>query len=220
MSGVGSCFFLPGWAAPGHLYAPGLPGGWRVLDPPGFRAGASLEENREWLQRRVEREAGQVLLAGHSMGGALALLVAAARPDLVSRLLLFSPAGLPIVKPVRDSASDFVRQLLDGLYPPSLVARGVLEVCRAPRSAVALARGLRALDLGAEMLRVRSAGTPAVVVGCTTDTLVPPSQCRRAASLLGAGYREIGRSGGHMWMLGDWPRLRVELRDFSGQLQT
>jgi pimeloyl-ACP methyl ester carboxylesterase len=203
-------FFLPGWGAPADLYRPGLPPGWNALDPPGFRGGADLEANARWLRRQLERE-GPAALGGHSMGGALAVLAAATSPELVRSLVLFSPAGLPLTKPMRTSARDFFGQFTSGLYPPGHVARAARELLRAPRSALTLARRLRGLDLGAEMSRVRDAGIPVVVVGCATDTLVTTAHCRAAASLLGASYREIEGPGGHMWMLGAWPKLRSEL---------
>jgi pimeloyl-ACP methyl ester carboxylesterase len=205
-----SAFFLPGWGAPAELYVPGLPSGWTALDPPGFRGGADLEANNRWLRSRLERE-GPVALGGHSMGGALAVLAAAASPELVRSLVLFSPAGLPLSKPMRTSARDFFGQLTNGLYPPTHVTHAARELLRAPRAALVLARRLRGLDLGVEMTRVREAGIPVVVVGCATDTLVTTAHCRAAARLLGASYREVEGPGGHMWMLGAWSRLRTEL---------
>jgi pimeloyl-ACP methyl ester carboxylesterase len=180
-------FFLPGWGAPADLYRPGLPPGWNALDPPGFRGGADLEANARWLRRQLERE-GPAALGGHSMGGALAVLAAATSPELVRSLVLFSPAGLPLTKPMRTSARDFFGQFTSGLYPPGHVARAARELLRAPRSALTLARRLRGLD-----------------------PLLTPAHCRAAASLLGASYREIEGPGGHMWMLGAWPKLRSEL---------
>ena len=61
------------------------------------------------------------------------------------------------------------------------------------------------------MARVREAGIPVVVVGCSTDTLVTTAHCRAVAAHLGAAYREVDGAGGHMWMLGAWPVLRSEL---------
>jgi pimeloyl-ACP methyl ester carboxylesterase len=203
-------FFLPGWGAPADLYCPGLPPQWRALDPPGFRGGADLEANARWLHRRL-RHQGPAALGGHSMGGALAVLAAAAQPELVRRLVLFSPAGLPLTKPMRKSARDFFGQLTSGLYPASQVVGATGELVRAPRSALALARRLRGLDLRGEMARVREAGIPVVVVGCSTDTLVTTAHCRAVAAHLGAAYREVDGVGGHMWMLGAWPVLRSEL---------
>jgi pimeloyl-ACP methyl ester carboxylesterase len=199
--------FLPGWGAPAGLYRPGLPAGWRELKPPGF----DLLEHRRWLAENLRSKGDPVVLAGHSMGGALALLTAAEVPELVRRLILISPAGLPLRKPLRASARDFVRQVAAGRYARRDVAAAVLEVARSPRVALRLARQIHDLDLSDEMRRVRSAGIPVTVVGCTTDTLVTAEHSRRAAWLLGGTYRELGLAGGHMWMLGSWPVLASEL---------
>jgi pimeloyl-ACP methyl ester carboxylesterase len=199
--------FLPGWGAPAELYRPGLPPGWRALSPPGFE----LAAHRRWLELELGSCERPVVLGGHSMGGALALLAAAARPELVRRLVLISPAGLPLRKPLRSSAREFVGQVAAGRYPLRQVGAAVLEVARSPAAALRLARQVHDLDLTPEMRRVRSAGIPVTVVGCATDTLVTPDHSRRAARLLGASYRELGLAGGHMWMLGSWAALAAEL---------
>jgi pimeloyl-ACP methyl ester carboxylesterase len=204
---VDHSLFLPGWGAPAGLYRPGLPDGWAVVSPPGFE----LRKHRLWLERELASRGDSVVLAGHSMGGALALLAAAARPDLVRRLILISPAGLPLRKPLRDSARDFVRQAAAGRYPRRELRAALRRVAGSPRAALRLAREVHDLDLSSEMRRVRSAGIPVTVVGCTTDTLVTAEHSRRAAKLLGAAYRELGLTGGHMWMLTAWPVLAAEL---------
>jgi pimeloyl-ACP methyl ester carboxylesterase len=56
------------------------------------------------------------------MGAAVAICAASERPDLVKRLILFSPAGLPLSKPLRSSFWLLVRQALQGLYPAREVA--------------------------------------------------------------------------------------------------
>lgn len=50
------------------------------------------------------------------------------------------------------------------------------------------------------------------LIGCASDTLVTPAHCRRAAFLLGASYRELAITGGHVWMLSDGERLATELQ--------
>jgi pimeloyl-ACP methyl ester carboxylesterase len=77
--------FVPGWGAPATLYEPGLPTGWRALEPPSF--GGSLTDYRRWLGLELHRR-GRSPLGGHSMGGALAILAAADSPELVERLVL------------------------------------------------------------------------------------------------------------------------------------
>src|SRR5262245_17790181 len=125
-----TCCALPGGAADG----------WAALDPPRFGDTAgSLEAYRRWLVGQLDSRATPVELAGHSMGGALAILAAAARPNRVERLVLLSPAGLPLSKPFRKSLGDFAGQLASGRYPLSIGARAGLAVAQAPRAALRLA---------------------------------------------------------------------------------
>jgi pimeloyl-ACP methyl ester carboxylesterase len=207
-----SSLFLPGWGAPGALYASGLPVGWRALEPPRFgRTEPSFGSYLVWLLAELESLREPVALAGHSMGGALALAAAARRPDRIRRLVLLSPAGLPLTKPVRRSLADFAGQLASRRYPARQAAPAIAAALRAPRTAWRLALSVRSLDLSAEMRRVSAAGIDTTVVGCSTDTLVTAAHCRRAADLLGARYRELPLAGGHMWMLDAWPTLAAEL---------
>jgi pimeloyl-ACP methyl ester carboxylesterase len=202
-----SRLFLPGWGAPGTLYAPALPATWQALEPPAFAAtGGSLAAYRGWLGRELRRR-GRSALAGHSMGGALAILAAADTPELVDRLVLIGPAGLPLDKPIRASVRDFVGQLVRGEYPRQIAATAALAIARAPLSALRLAEHVRSLDLRRECARVHAAGVPAVVIGCATDTLVTTDRSRELARSLGARYEELDLRGGHMWMLGDRRRF-------------
>ncbi len=204
--------FLPGWGAPARLYSDGLPAGWTALDPPPFaNAEGSLDSYRAWLLDELDRRPGPVDLAGHSMGGALAILAAAARPDRVKRLVLISPAGLPLTKPMRKSLAQFGGQVATGRYPLAQVVMASAAAVRAPRAALRLAQVLRGSDLSREMKIVRRAGIPSTVVGCESDTLVTAFHCRRIAELLGSVYRELPLPGGHMWMLRAWPRMQREL---------
>ena len=94
--------FVPGLAARGSLYASGLPEGWSALEPPSLGlTGGRFDALREWLVVELQRHGQPATLAGHSLGAALAITAAADRPDLVGRLILFSPAGLPLSKPMR-----------------------------------------------------------------------------------------------------------------------
>ncbi|HVS86282.1 MAG TPA: hypothetical protein VHD91_11675, partial [Gaiellaceae bacterium] len=128
-------------------------------------------------------------------------------PELVERLVLIAPAGMPLEKPVRESVRDFVRQVCSGSYPRDLAARALLAFARAPRRALAVAEHVRGLDLRRECARIEAAGIPATVIGCVSDTLVTADRARALAEALGARYEELDLRGGHMWMLDDAERF-------------
>jgi pimeloyl-ACP methyl ester carboxylesterase len=152
-----------------------------------------------------------VVLAGHSMGGALALLAAAERPEAVERLVLISPAGLPLTKPMLRSGLQFFSQVAQRRFPFRHAATSIAGVATAPHAALRVALEVRRLDLSPQMRTLAAAGVPVTVVGCSTDTLVTSDSCRRAADLLGARYDELEVEGGHMWMFGRWPTFEAVL---------
>lgn len=190
---------MPGWAAPARLYVPGLPKGWHALELPSFRkTRGELPAYRAWLVDEIAGR-GPVRLAGHSMGATLALLAALDRPDLVERLTLLSPAGLPLAKPIPSSLVTWVRQVVTGRFPLRQVGRSIVRVGVAPRSALRLGRFVHQLDLRPELERVRPNPVPCTVVGCTTDSMTPTSHCRELATLIGAEYGEVDAGDGHIW---------------------
>jgi pimeloyl-ACP methyl ester carboxylesterase len=199
--------FVPGWGAPKGLYTMGLPAGWEALEPPRFReTRGRLPAYRQWLGEEISVREPSVTLAGHSMGAALAILAAVDLPGAVERLILLSPAGLPLGKPLRASLATFAGQVLHGWYPAGELARAVSDVAGAPRAALNLAQAIHDLDLTHELERLRATGLAITVVGCSADRLTTPDHCRRMAALLGASYRELEARGGHIWMIAE-PRL-------------
>ena len=67
---------------------------------PGHPDGAPLQGARamaDWVIAEIEEIPGSIVMVGHSLGGAVALEVALARPDLTSGLVLVSTgARLPV----------------------------------------------------------------------------------------------------------------------------
>jgi pimeloyl-ACP methyl ester carboxylesterase len=206
-----SGLFLPGLGARGSLYAPGLPADWVVLDHPSLgQTRGRFAAQRAWLVDELARRGQPTTLAGHSLGAALAIAAAADRPDLVEALRLFSPAGLPLSKPIRDSLWLAARQVVQGLFPAREVAATVGETIRHPLAMHRLAREAHDLDLTGELTRVAAAGIPALVVVGATDTLTTPAVCEAIAAALGCPCQQIDGAG-HNWMMSDWPRFRALL---------
>jgi len=140
------------WTDYSALLATRLDG--EALDLPGFgesgpaagSRGYSVQAHARTVVAYLEhRWSGPVHLVGNSMGGVAALLVAAARPDLVRTLTLVSPA-MPWLRPRR--GSDFAMPLLlvpgIGRYaqrrldelPPERRAAGLIRICFADPAAV------------------------------------------------------------------------------------
>jgi pimeloyl-ACP methyl ester carboxylesterase len=204
--------FLPGFGARARAYDDGLPPGWESLQPPPPSVtGGSLAILADWVSGELACRPRPAFLAGHSMGAALAILVAAGNPEAVSGLLLIAPAGLPLHKPIRTSARDLARQLVTGTHRAGDALLSAAELLAAPAASVRLVRALRGLDLRPQMSSVREAGTPVTVIGCTTDTLTTPAHCVDAAAMLGGSYRELRLDGGHVWMFGRWNALHSVL---------
>jgi pimeloyl-ACP methyl ester carboxylesterase len=110
--------------------------GW---SDPAPRGNYALSTHARSVMRLIElRGRGPVHLFGNSMGGAIAILLAARRPDLVRTLTLVSPA-VPDLRPRTGSdalmplllmpgASHLVERRLAGMDPAARV-RQVLELC-------------------------------------------------------------------------------------------
>jgi pimeloyl-ACP methyl ester carboxylesterase len=190
--------FLPGFGARATFYEDALGPGWSILDAKPFDTiGAHVES----LVAALDGLDGPVTLGGHSMGGALAVLAAVRAPDRVERLVLVSPAGLPLAKPVHASLATFAGQLVRGRYRRRGAGRALVAALLSPRAAWRLAQEVRGLDLRAELGVLQKRGIDCDVVGCVGDTLTPVGHCRRIAELAGGRYRELRALGGHMSML-------------------
>ena len=159
--------FLPGWGAPAALYEPGLPAAGRRssrrASPP--RAARSPRTAAGSATSCAIR--GRSPLGGHSMGAALAILAAAESPELVERLVLVAPAGLPLEKPISASLADFAPPGRARDYPRA-AQLAALAVARAPRARSRLrSRGCaRARPAPRMRTRARRTASPSVV-GCS-----------------------------------------------------
>jgi len=166
---------------------------------------------------------GPVDVVGHSLGAAVAAALAAARPDLVRRLVLvagFAGPGDEVLRNAltvwRDVAGEpavFARYTMliafSREHLGSLGRAAVEELATAYRASPGR---LRQIDL-ALRLDVRDLlpqiQAPTLVVGCARDTLVHVENCRElAAAIPGASYREV--DSGHV-VVAEQPGQLVEL---------
>jgi pimeloyl-ACP methyl ester carboxylesterase len=133
--------FVPGLGAPPSIYARALDASWRVVRAPSFaESGGSLRLHVSALVAELDAANEPATVAGHSMGAAVAVLATLERTEAVARLVLVSPAGLPLTKPIHASLRDFARQLRAGSFPLTATLSAVGSAARAPRAAARLVR--------------------------------------------------------------------------------
>jgi pimeloyl-ACP methyl ester carboxylesterase len=145
------------------------------------------------------------------MGGSLAVLAALDHPRLVERLVLISPAGLPLRKPIRSSALTFLGQVLRGCYPASALGQMLISTAGAPLATLSLARLVHDLDLTPQLEQVRAHRIACTVIACRSDQLSTCRHCQQIAGMLAADYRELAVADGHVWMITQPDELKNEL---------
>ncbi len=218
-------FNIDAWGAPRRVLAPDLPGHGESTRQVG--AGDLVALTGDVVALLDALEVDRVHVAGHSMGGAIAISLARAAPDRVASLVLLAPAGLG--GPVNDAyLAGFIaaerrkelKSVLQMLFKdPGLVRRDMLEgVARFKRidgSAAALTAirdgvfpgGRPADDLNAALAGF---GGPALAIWGDSDVIVP----RPAEALPGNVALEIVPEAGHMPQLEAASRVNALVADF------
>jgi pimeloyl-ACP methyl ester carboxylesterase len=158
------------WTDLAALLAPRLDGqaidlpGFGHSDPPpprGYRQPALAATVVRWIEYSRR---GPVHLFGNSLGGATAIRVAAARPDLVRSLTLISPA-MPQLRTDRERVRKAVPLMLVprveriaarriGALTPEQMAMNVLQMCFADLSRIPPARLAEAVEEAARRMSV------------------------------------------------------------------
>ncbi|WP_189071405.1 alpha/beta fold hydrolase [Deinococcus sedimenti] len=210
------------------------PAGWRVLAPdlPGFagtphKGEISIGSYADWVQDwlRAQGIEGPVLL-GHSLGGAVALEVAAREPQALSGLVL--AASAPLGGLVTPEENYPVLELLRTTPPLMEASLGALFPSRRPANFADLladganmavthysgnARALAAWRVDAAPL----AGLPTLVLGGELDPLITPDMVRAQATALGTAATILpGR--GHGFPQEDPAAFRALLDGFRALL--
>ncbi len=232
--GVGGCgqpvLFIHGWALGRRAYKRALKRlvrmGCRVYAPalPGFGGSAGLPAGHDlgdyaaWVAGFCDAVGmdDPALVAGHSLGGAVATRFAHDHPERVAHLVLINAVGAAVWKEVAGEVrylaerplwgwvADFSVDIAtsDGLGA-TLKAIGEDAVPNVVRNPVGLwqAAGLaRRADLRAELERLRGDGIPVTALSSKGDLIIPAASFETLCRTLGVAGQVV--PGRHSWMLG------------------
>lgn len=203
-----------------RVIAVDLPG-WGESPPmPGADYGPTAQAERLSAFLRAEREPA-ALLVGHSMGGMISGLMAAAHPQQVERIVFMSSAG------VRFNENEFARRVLKGdnpfavydvdsfrrfldefvfakaPYVPEPMLAAIIEQRKARRSFeqnvfTQIRRGPEAFLLQQRLPEIQS---PAGLLWCDSDRIIDPSAAAVFAAGLKSSETRILAGCGHMPMM-------------------
>lgn len=133
----------------------------------------------DWVIAEMEEIPGPLVMAGHSLGGAVALEVAVARPDLVAALILVSTgARLPVPQDAIDRIdTDFEGECARMVeqswlhHDADLIRRGTNSVISmGPESLLADYLSAKAHDVRGRLGNIE---VPALIIAGEEDPLVP-----------------------------------------------
>lgn len=152
---------------------------------------------RELAERLVALAVAPAVLIGHSMGGLVALHVAAEAPELVASLVLVDVPAIPVRRRRLGQALAVARS--SARREASAV--GLILGCVVRTSPIALIAATRA-TVGADLEReAAGAAFPTLLVWGARDAIVPPVVGERLASGMSAAELVVIPEAGHqpMW---------------------
>ncbi len=213
---------LEGLADVARVVAPDLPG----HGPQGGGSGPSIAWYAEWLATFVEAlGAGGVVLAGHSMGGAIAQTFALARPDRLAGLILIATAArLPVLVRILDLLRERPREGLgliqDLSFAADTPAERVAVVDRVLREVPPLVTlgDFLACDRFDVRERLAAIRAPTLVVTGAEDRLTPLSRGRALAEAIAAARLVEVPGAGHFPQLEQPARVNAAIREFLRDL--
>ncbi len=208
-----------------RVIAVDLPGHGRSEQSGGLQQiGSYAQVVSDWM-RALKLPAA--CLIGHSMGGAVALTLAATRPDQVCGLGLVSTAARLTVNPtlLGDAAntttfhratSTLVRWSFSESAPARLVEMALARMNEARPSV--LFGDLQACDRFDACDMLDSIKCPTVVVCGSEDRMTPLRQSQYLAGTIARAYLETVEHAGHMVMLEQPAEVAQILRRFARSL--
>lgn len=199
-----------------RVYAPALPG---LGGSAGLPAGSDdLEGYSAWVAGFCDAAGvgAPALVAGHSLGGAVAARFTHDHPERVAHLVLINAVGAAVwrdvagevrylaERPLWGWVADFSVDIVtsDGLGSTirAIAEDAVPNLVRRPRGMWRAAGLARRADLRLELERIRCGGVPVTAVSSEGDLIIPPASF---AALCGSvGVTGVMVPGRHSWLLG------------------
>jgi pimeloyl-ACP methyl ester carboxylesterase len=179
-------------AAAHTVYLLNLPG-FGAFRPRGLRF--ALADAADWLAEWIEAVGiGPCHIVAHSMGGHVAIRLAARRPCLVRRLVLVAPALIARRRPLRSYPWALVAAGL--AMSPSFLPLLALDTLRAgPLTLLRAARSLLAEDVQDELRQIPA---PTLLVWGERDALVPSSLALPMQAALADAHLVLLPGAGHV----------------------
>ena len=176
-----------------------------VVRLPGFR----YREAATWLGEWLEREGlHAATVVGHSMGGTVALALAAERPHLVGRLALIAPAGIFSTQARR----AFVLPLARTVARPHRFALLLRDAFRVgPIRLWQVGSDLLGSDIASTLRHVEA---PTLIVWGADDRLLPPTLGSIFSAEISDSRLVVLDRCGHVPMLDAPDALHAELSRF------
>ncbi len=191
-----------------------------LVDLPGFgtmhryHGPFVLTEAISWLLRWMEAVGlQQSHLVGHSMGGYMCLWIAAHHPELVRRLVLVAPTGLPLKRSLVGSILPLLRASFH--TTPSFWPILVHDALRSGP--------LTLLQAGQELLNkdiqddLKSVQAPTLLVWGEHDRLVPPSLSATLLKEIADARLVILKKAGHVPMFDRAQEFNAALLEFLAE---
>jgi pimeloyl-ACP methyl ester carboxylesterase len=187
-----------------------------TVDLPGFGESrrvrwSRLDDTVESLVAWMEREAiANAHVAGHSLGGAVAALLAHRHPERIGRLVLVNAALLQPGTPLVMHAAGVARSI--GRATPGLAPMAGRDLLRS--SPLSLSLAVTELLRSDWQPKLASIAAPTLVVWGAEDTITPLPLGKRIAAAVPEARLTVLTGAGHSPMWEEAERFNDEVMDF------
>lgn len=194
---------LQGLSDRARVIAPDLPGHGRSEPPPL----GSVATYGAWVAGLLDAlGVERALLAGHSMGAAIALEAAIAAPARVAGLALVGAGARLRVAPafldgLATTPEATIAQIVELMYPATAAHLREAAAAEYRRAPAILRSGFLCCDGWDARPRLAAVSCPALIICGEEDAMTPPKLARELAGLLRGAVLELLPGVGHVPML-------------------